>query len=242
MITTIIVAFLFGLAGSLHCLVMCGPLILAMPRRKPTAATIGKKAIYHGSRISVYMVLGGFVGLGSEVANLAGLAQVVSIAAGTLMVVSAFLHLYTSHRAFGSALLQRLTSVVKGTVSGRLKSKSVVSHAIMGSLNGLLPCGLLVAALFGALATGSLLNAMFFMLFFGVGTLPMLMVVQFAAAFVPEKLIARGRRVVPLLALGMGCLLVVRGLQLGIPYLSPQAPLQHVAAENSCSEIVIKTK
>jgi uncharacterized protein len=236
------IAFVLGLAGSLHCLVMCGPLLLAMPKRQLTRATLVRKTVYHGSRIGVYVLLGGLMGVGSEVADLAGLAQVVSITAGVLMVLSVVLHQFTNHRGIGSALLQHVTNAFRSTLTDRIKNPSVSSHAILGMLNGLLPCGLLVAALFGSLASGGLANAMLFMWFFGLGTLPMLFIVQFAAAMVPEKLITRSRQVIPIIALSLGCLLVIRGLQLGIPYLSPQAPLNNSAVEKSCNEIVIQTK
>ncbi|NQW30483.1 MAG: sulfite exporter TauE/SafE family protein [Ignavibacteria bacterium] len=242
MTTELIVAFVFGVAGSLHCVAMCGPILLAMPRIEFNFNTVLKKSVYHFSRISVYALLGGFVGLGALVADIAGFGQIVSVTAGILMIVVASIQLFSRSRMFSTSFFQRATIPFREYSIDLLKRKSMFAHVGLGALNGLLPCGLVVAALFGAATMYGPLNAMYFMIAFGAGTIPSLLVLQFGVAFLPRGAYAKMRKVIPVVALCLGALLVVRGMHLGIPYMSPKAPLQNNSAESSCVDSVIKTK
>ncbi|MCA9002730.1 MAG: sulfite exporter TauE/SafE family protein, partial [Planctomycetes bacterium] len=93
----------------------------------------------------------------------------------------------------------------------------------LGLLNGLLPCGLVYVALAGAMAAGSASQGAVYMGLFGLGTVPMLLAIALGGPcllrLVPRRQL---RLAVPAAALLVGALFLVRGLDLGIPGLSPK--------------------
>ena len=90
---------------------------------------------------------------------------------------------------------------------------------IIGVLNGFLPCGLVYMAIAGAYSNYDIVNAMIFMLFFGLGTFPMMLSISFFGKHLKNKI--NVRKMFPFIAFIMGVLFIVRGLELNIPYLSP---------------------
>ncbi|WP_229755434.1 sulfite exporter TauE/SafE family protein, partial [Hymenobacter cavernae] len=93
---------------------------------------------------------------------------------------------------------------------------------LTGALNGLLPCGLVYLALAGALSAPGLGGAAGYMMLFGLGTLPLMFGLSLTGRLVPMLWRTRMRQAVPYVASLMAVLFIVRGLGLGIPYLSPQ--------------------
>jgi sulfite exporter TauE/SafE len=92
---------------------------------------------------------------------------------------------------------------------------------VIGLLNGLLPCGLVYLALASAVAAGSAVNGAAFMAFFGLGTLPAMFAIAVFGNFMRQGIRLKLRRAVPAFMTVMALLLILRGLSLGIPYLSP---------------------
>jgi sulfite exporter TauE/SafE len=85
----------------------------------------------------------------------------------------------------------------------------------------LLPCGLVYVACAAAAATGGIVSGLEYMLVFGLGTVPMMFGLGLAGRFLHARLQGRIQRVIPV-ALGvMALLLILRGMSLGIPFLSP---------------------
>src|SRR5664280_929438 len=159
-------AFLLGLVGSLHCAGMCGPLALALPAAGNTTPgyVLGRVA-YNAGRIITYCVLGIVFGLAGWTFLLAGLQRWVSIALG----VALLLGLFASRRL---ARWNPVTSVVNQLKSGMsvlLRRRSFTALAVLGLLNGLLPCGLVYVACEAAAATGGILSGASYMAAFGVG-------------------------------------------------------------------------
>jgi uncharacterized protein len=120
-----------------------------------------------------------------------------------------------------------------GKVSGFLiflrvqLSKLFAAHGynsllFIGLLNGLLPCGLVYMALAGAVGTGSIPMAVLFMILFGLGTAPVMMAIPYAAKFISMGARNHMRKAVPVIVTCMALLLILRGLNLGIPYISPK--------------------
>ncbi len=207
-------AFLLGLAGSLHCAAMCGPLVLAM--RMPGRVVSGR-LLSNSGRIAVYVVLGAIFGLVGRTLVFAGLQNAVSIAAG-VAILFGFLF---SVRVGVNLQVARVIARLKSAFGLLLKKQSHGSLFVLGALNGLLPCGLVYVALAVAAASGDILHGAGTMLAFGLGTLPMMLSIGFLGNLPLIRNLFAGRRIVRFCGVMAAVLLIVRGLSLGIPYLSP---------------------
>jgi len=211
-------AFLLGLVGSLHCAGMCGPLALALPATGNTTPgyVLGRLA-YNAGRIITYCALGIVFGLAGWTFLLAGLQRWVSIALGVALLVG----LFASRRL---ALWRPVTAAVnqlKSGMSGLLRRRSFTALAVLGLLNGLLPCGLAYVACAGAAATGGVLAGAQYMAAFGVGTVPMMLAISLSGNLVPTALRLKLVKTIPVCVFLLATLLIMRGMSLGIPYLSP---------------------
>ena len=211
-------AFLLGLLGGVHCAGMCGPLLLALPNRPRRNArfTLGR-VIYQLGRIVTYCLLGiGFGLLGTGFA-MAGVQRVVSIILG-VSLLAGFL---VSRRVFLAAPMARIVGRLKTSMAGLLIRRSLASQALLGGLNGLLPCGLVYVAGAGSVTTGSIVGAVSYMALFGLGTLPVMLGISLTGHLLPATFRFRLARLVPFGVVTIAALLILRGLSLGIPYLSP---------------------
>lgn len=216
-------AFLLGFLGSFHCAVMCGPIVLVCSdTRGFSIPFFTKQLMYNLGRILTYIVIGGFIGLLGKGLYLAGIQQFVSIISGVLLAV-----LYFGPKLFGRTFkfnfaIGKLTSVLKRLIMPYIKSSSLLSKFMMGTVNGLLPCGLVYVAAAGALATGDLYSGGIYMLCFGLGTLPMMLFVGISSKILSISIRAKINKAIPLLVFSMALLMVVRGMNLGVKYISPQ--------------------
>lgn len=212
-------AFILGLAGSAHCAGMCGPLALALPRTPGASAgthLLGRMA-YNLGRVGTYGLLGMVFGWVGRTLTLAGVQRWVSITLGVALLAGLALS--------GSRRL-RLPNVLAlapvRTLFGRLlRQPGVGALTLLGGLNGLLPCGLVYVACAGAAVAGGVAAGLGYMLVFGLGTVPMMLGLTLAGAAVPVALRLKLQKVIPVCLGLVAVLLIVRGLGLGIPYLSP---------------------
>lgn len=139
--------------------------------------------VYGLGKTLTYGTLGLLVGLiGAVTATLQGGQQVLSIAAGVVLIAVG-LHLA------GVSWLSRLAAPVGGShligwMAGHLRGRGAGPALALGLLNGLLPCGLVYGALAAALTQGSVTESSLFMIVFGVGTMPALWVSVRLAAWV----------------------------------------------------------
>ena len=211
-------AFLIGLVGSLHCAGMCGPLALAVPvvGRSP-GALVASRAIYNLGRITTYGCLGVFFGLVGHSLALAGLQRWASLGAGLTLLVG----LGLSMRYAPGQLIGRATAWLKSSLGFLLRHRTMPGLFCLGFLNGLLPCGLVYVAGASAVAAGGFLAAVGCMLAFGLGTVPMMFGIGLVGNNVQSALRLRFQRFIPACVLLLAALLIVRGLALGIPFLSP---------------------
>jgi len=199
-------ALALGLLSSLHCVGMCGPLVLSVARGRAELAG------YHAGRIGVYSVMGLFAGLFGRSVRLAGFQQVFSVCLGVAILVV----------VFGPWKL-RLPGL--SVLVGRLwKSESRVKFLFLGMANGLLPCGMVYLALAAAMSWSAGWDAAGFMVFFGLGTLPLLLGVSYFGRYIGVSLRGRLRKVLPVVVASVGVLLILRGLGIGIPFVSPVLP------------------
>lgn len=222
-------AFILGLVGSLHCAGMCGPLALALPTAGRTGLSlVAGRAAYTLGRIGTYCALGVVFGLAGRTLALAGIQRYVSISLGLLLVAGLFTSRKLALAAPVISLLQRL----KRGMSNLLHRRSLSALAMLGLLNGLLPCGLVYVACAGAIATGGVLSAVNYMAAFGIGTAPLMLAISLSGRLIPMPLRLRLRAAVPISVFVLGALLILRGMSLNIPYVSPD--LQH-GAGNCCA-------
>lgn len=125
--------------------------------------------------------------------------------------------------------LNKLISKVKTSLGKALKKKTADTFLTIGFLNGFLPCGLVYMAVFGAIATGSLLNGSLYMVLFGIGTIPLMTAAIYLGKFLNSTIKQRIQKAIPVFVIIIGVLFILRGLGLGIPYISP-APIVEMAS------------
>ena len=212
------IALMLGLLGSLHCAAMCGPLMLALPVPPggPARFVVGR-VVYQLGRIATYCLLGILAGLVGKSLFVAGFQRWLSIALG-LAVLGGFL---ISKKVALSAPVVQFVAKLKLAMSMQLRRRSFGSLALLGLLNGLLPCGLVYVALAGAVSHGSILSGIGFMAVFGLGTTPMMLGISLSGKFFPIGLRLRLRSAIPVGVCLLAGLLILRGMALGIPYISP---------------------
>lgn len=215
-------ALLFGLISSLHCIGMCGPIAMMLPVSRDNAT---KKAIqillYHLGRLTTYASLGFLFGLLGKGLYLAGFQQQISILVGLLMVTMAIIPEKVFANYNFSRPVYRLISNVKTNLGSQFKRKSPDALFTIGLLNGLLPCGLVYAALFGAIAMQNVGFSIMYMLLFGIGTIPLMSAVVYVSNVLSIPFRNKFQKIIPLVTVVIGILFVMRGMGLNIAYISP---------------------
>ena len=215
-------ALILGLGGSFHCIGMCGPIAFVLPvdRSSKWKAAL-QSLLYHFGRLVTYSLIGllfGFVGKGLY---LAGFQQRVSILMGVIMILAViFPTNYLSKYNF-SKPLYKLTGKLKTTLGSYLQKKSNSALFVIGFLNGFLPCGLVYMALIGSIAMGEAYQGALYMFIFGLGTSPLLTGAILAGNFLSLSVRNRINKLIPYFVILVGILFILRGLALGIPYISP---------------------
>lgn len=218
-------ALLLGLAGSLHCVGMCGPLLLALPLDADTRRKVlGQMLVYHAGRILMYALLGVLFGLLGKGLAVAGFQKGLSIVAGVFMIGMAFMawrfeQLITALPGFGA-----FSHKVKSSIGALMRSNPNGSTFSIGVLNGLLPCGMVYAALAGAIASTGGPEGGLFMVVFGLGTLPLLLTVHVFRNALSLNLRQKIRIAQPVLLTIVGLLLLQRGLHLDLSLFESAVP------------------
>ena len=226
----ILSAIILGLMGSLHCVGMCGPIAFMLPvDRTSNLKKISQIFIYHFGRLMAYSIMGilfGFIGKGLYVF---GIQQKLSILIGVLMIVVILIPYKTFNKYNFSKPLYILISKVKNRLGKALKKKTADTFLTIGFLNGFLPCGLVYLALFGAIAMANPLEGGLYMMLFGAGTIPLMTTAIYFSGFLKGTAKQKIQRLIPVFVVFTGLLFIIRGLGLGIPYVSPK-PIAEVAA------------
>lgn len=209
-------ALLLGLGGGLHCAGMCGPLVLGLPGPS-TPGAARRRVIYQAGRLATYLLLGASAGALGHSLALFGVERWVSLGAGLAIAAGIAWGRFSGGGRWWSLRLARLRQLLLP----RLNPGSAVAFATYGALNGLLPCGLVYVACAAAAATGGLWSGANYMLWFGLGTVPILLGISLSHRAMPASLRFRLRSLSPLSVALVAGMLILRGLALGIPYLSP---------------------
>lgn len=213
-----------GFFGSFHCIGMCGPIALSLPvqQLQPAKKTL-LILLYNFGRMVTYAVLGATVGgLGQGIA-IAGYQQTLSIFLGSAILIALiFPKLFSSKGKLGH-LVNPVFFKIQHLLAKLLKRNRQSSLFVIGLLNGVLPCGLVYMGLAAAAATGSVIDGAWFMFLFGAGTIPVMLALPLAGALITVDTRNKIRKTLPVIIGLTAVLLIVRGLELGIPYLSPGA-------------------
>jgi sulfite exporter TauE/SafE len=222
----LLTAFILGLVGSLHCAGMCGPLALALPHPGGSATRFfASRFAYNLGRVVTYIFIGICFGSLGRSLVLAGLQRWTSITLGALLLLA----LIFSRKLRLLTPLSLLVERLKQHMSALLRRRSLYAVLILGLLNGLLPCGLVYVAATGAAATGSILGGAGYMAAFGAGTVPIMLTISLSTSLVPIAFRLKLRQAIPISAFLLASLLILRGMNLGIPFISP-----HLAIDGTC--------
>jgi len=229
-ISTLFLAFIMGLTGSLHCAGMCGAIVWIMPfqvfngYRKFAAI-----AIYHLARISIYAAMALILFAFRDVFK-PQVQQFVSVSLGCILLIAGVVSFLPGRKM--NISLPWVDHVKKG-LGNVIGHPSLRKIAIAGALNGLLPCGLVYMALSATMTLKTAAMAVSFIYAFGLGTMPLLIGITLLKQRMDLKMI-HIRKFVPVIVFLFGCLFVMRGLNLGIPYLSPKVEMVHQQIKHSC--------
>jgi len=232
----IISGFLIGILGSFHCLGMCGPIAMAVPSRNDSKLSIVLDSVlYNFGRTLTYTMLGALIGVIGASASLAGYQKSISIITGVVLLIVVLFPKRWSNRINDIPFVQDISRSFRKMFGKILGLRSFGSIFLLGLLNGLLPCGLVYIALTASVASGSVFGSATFMLFFGLGTLPMMASVFILKSIISVDIRRKLTRLIPVGISIVAVLLIMRGMSLNIPYISPVLP-EHVKEKVECCD------
>lgn len=203
--------FTLGLLGSFHCIGMCGPIALAIPGQNSSAgASFLRGILYNSGRIVTYAVIGSVFGILGMGATISGYQPILSITLGILIILFAlFPHIRIPGKL--NEMYSAFTQKLAAHISDLYKNKSSFSAFFIGLLNGLLPCGFVVTALAAALITPSVFHSAVYMALFGLGTLPVMLMLNMTPQFITPKFRSKLRPFSMYFAIIIGLILIWRG-------------------------------
>lgn len=218
----LLAALTLGLFGSLHCIGMCGPLVLAVPSNAQNRVKyLFERIVYNTGKAFTYGVMGAVLGFAGKNV-LMNIQQELSLILGFTLLVTVAVPLGLRNTLDKFSPLRHLYSFVKVRFAAQMKERGYTTLAVMGMLNGLLPCGLVYTALVGAAVVADAWQSALFMIVFGFGTAPALILVSFSGKLLSIKYRSLFSRAVPIFSIALALILILRGMNLGIPMISPQ--------------------
>ena len=228
-------AFIFGLISSFHCIGMCGPIAMMLPvDRNNQAKKVTQIITYHLGRLFAYSTIGFIFGMLGKGFLLAGMQQKMSIFIGIAMILIILIPEKVVANYNFSKPIFKVISKIKTTLGSQFKNKSYKSLFTIGLLNGFLPCGMVYVALFGAIAMQSPTLGILYMVLFGLGTVPMMSSIVYLNSFLTISIRNKIQKAIPYVAVFLGIVFVLRGLGLGIPYISPSNMSLFVQQQPNC--------
>jgi len=231
----LISAIALGLMGSLHCVGMCGPIAFMLPvDRTNNFKKFFQILVYHFGRLFAYGIIGLVFGLLGKGLYVFGMQQKLSIIIGVLMIVIVLIPYKTIGKYNLSKRVFRIISKLKSRLGQELKKKTPDTFLTIGFLNGFLHCGLVYMALFGAIAMGSALEGSLYMVLFGLGTIPLMTTAIYMSSLLKSGAKRRIQQLIPVFVVVIGVLFILRGMGLGIPYISPKPVTEMVSSTTEC--------
>ena len=230
----IISGLVLGFLTSFHCVGMCGPIAIALPLHgNSKSQKLFGGVLYNLGRTTTYIIFGFILGLLGQSLGALGFQRWVSIVTGTLMIITVLSPSLFKSNFSTPGIFNSLLSKVKLALKKLFSIKSRGSLYLIGLLNGLLPCGPLYMAFIISTGTGSAINSAIFMLMFGLGTIPLLFAITILGNFISIAVRNKINNFLPILIVIIGILFILRGLNLGIPYLSPKKEMMQKKIEKT---------
>lgn len=211
-----IAALTMGIVGSLHCVGMCGPIIMSIPWSNTQKAL--QISLYHVGRATTYAIMGALVGGVGQLFLPKDLGVWPALISGSVLVLvflaQSFPRVLQNNRFPASSIARFFRSF--------LKMDSVFSRFFMGMVNGILPCGMVYSALAVAILYQNALYSGLFMFLFGIGTSPLLVLLSRIKMYLSKYPFFKREKTIRFALLILGLLIILRGANLGIPMISPK--------------------
>lgn len=216
-------ALIIGFAGSLHCVGMCGPIVLALPTKinSKNLDFILKRLLYNIGRVSTYALIGIIVGYLGQSLKIWGYQQTLSILIGVVILLWVIIPKKYHKIITELSLIKKGFGILQKSIGKLFKNESYLSFYVIGILNGFLPCGFVYMGAAGAASTGNYFSGGLYMVLFGLGTVPALFVLSIFGKYFNQSLRNKFNKAVPYFAVILALLFILRGLNLGIPFISP---------------------
>lgn len=233
LIAIALAGFTMGILGSLHCIGMCGPIALGLSGSFDNKTERFKNIIlYNAGRSVSYATMGLVLGLIGNRFALAGYQQLLSISAGVIIMLIFIINYFFKNKIN----LLKAWNIKIQKLLGELLSRPKTNwyHLEVGILNAWLPCGLVYLALATALASADAWHGALFMLSFGIGTTPLMASLMFAGNYFSIAMRSKITKMIPVFILVSASLLILRGMNLGIPYVSPAVDAAHNRVSKCC--------
>lgn len=234
----LLAALTLGIIGSMHCIGMCGPLMLAVPTNSATRwQFILERLIYNLGKALMYGLMGAVLGFAGK-SILMNFQQNLSIILGIAILLAVVIPIGYKSKMEKYSPLKYIYTFIKDKFIVLIRKRGLFAFFSLGVLNGLLPCGLVYTALIGATAVADVRQSALFMIVFGIGTTPALIGVALAGKLLSVKYRGIITRIIPVMTIVLGIILVLRGMNLGIPLLSPKIthPVHHEQKMDCCED------
>ncbi len=219
MLTLLGIGFLIGITGSMHCIGMCGPLAILIGSDRFNS-TLVDSILYHTGRITSYLLIGILVGLIGISIGFLRLEQYFSVLLGIilLLITTMGMKIGTIQSSFFVQRMNQINEFIRKMIANNL---GFLPMYFKGMMNGFLPCGLVLVAISTSAGLSSLTDSLLMMLGFGIGTFPLMLFVSLSHQLINSRIRRIFSKMAPAVSIIMACLLILRGLNLGVPYLSP---------------------
>ncbi len=185
--------------------------------------------LYHAGRLFSYGLIGVLFGIIGKGLYLSGFQQRLSIVIGILMILIVVTPATILNKLNITKPLYTSIGKVKSKLGLYLKKKSNKAIFTIGIFNGFLPCGLVYMAVLGAISSGDIITSAFYMILFGAGTIPMMTGAVFLGSFIKLSIRNKIQKAIPIFVIIIGLLFILRGMGLGIPYISPSDAKLHLS-------------
>jgi sulfite exporter TauE/SafE len=208
----IISAWFMGFIGSTHCIGMCGPLVLAVPSKSDTVMSkVWSGLLYNLGRVSTYVMFGATIGISQKFLIPLVMQSKVSIIMGIILILISLSYFLFKNKRVVFSTQNKFYQKVGIALAKLYNNPNNLNIFSIGLLNGLLPCGLVYAALATAFASMSFYKSIIFMAFFGFGTLPVMWGVVFFANYITPAIRSKMKMLFPVVYAIAGVLLILRG-------------------------------
>ncbi len=209
-----VLIFIAGIAGSFHCIGMCGGFPLAIASASKSASRkISSHLLYNIGRIFTYTFLGAIVGslglMTKEIKPILSGQVIVSVGAGVFMILIG-LQILGILRERTIPGFTPLYSFLKKAIASFIGYKSLAAPFYLGIFNGFLPCPLIYAFLFKATASGSPNQGALTMLSLGLGTIPTMFLLGSLGEIMTPRIRAKVNRVPGLVVIIFGIITLIR--------------------------------